>query len=120
MNREGAKDAKKEKEEDTVLYSPSSANAPRNASSRFFQIIKKIPRIINIQFLNSGIFKKIVLGDINPRSPFLDSPIQVARNRPNYTRREPIAPVDRAETSLLLAVRLAPRHTLAVLKIGGI
>jgi hypothetical protein len=28
MNREGAKDAKKEKEEDTVLYSPSSAFAP--------------------------------------------------------------------------------------------
>ncbi len=88
MNREGAKDAKKEKEEDTVLYSPSSANAP----SRFVQIIKKIPRIINIQSLNSGIFKKIVLGDINRRSQFLDSPIQVARNRPNHARREPIAP----------------------------
>jgi hypothetical protein len=116
MNREGAKDAKKEKEEDTVLYLPSSANA----SSRFVQIIKKNPRIINLKSLNSGIFKKIVFGDINRRSQFLDSPIQVARNRPNYTRREPIAPVDRAETSLLLAVRLAPRHTLAVLKIGGI
>jgi len=120
MNREGAKDAKKEKEEDTVLYSRSSAFAPRYASSRFVQIIKKIPRIINIKSLNSKIFKKIVLGDINRRSQFLDSPIQVARNRPNHTRREPIAPVDRAETSLLLAVRLGPRHTLAVLKIGGI
>jgi hypothetical protein len=64
MNREGAYNAKKEKEEDTVLYSRSSAFAPRNASSRFVQIIKKVPRIINIKSLNSGIFKKIVLGDI--------------------------------------------------------
>jgi len=53
------------------------------ASSRFVQIINKNPRIINIKSLNSEIFKKIVLGDINRRSQFLESPIQVARNRPN-------------------------------------
>jgi hypothetical protein len=32
MNREGAKDAKKEKEENTVLYSPSSAFARLRAT----------------------------------------------------------------------------------------
>jgi hypothetical protein len=35
MNREDAHEAKEEKEKDTVLPSRSSANAPRNASSRF-------------------------------------------------------------------------------------
>src|SRR6476469_6100283 len=90
------------------------------SSSRFVPILKKIASIINIKSLDSEIIQKIVLGDINRRSQFLYSPIQVARNRPNHTRREPIVPVDCAETSLLRAVQLAPRHILAVLKIGGI
>ena len=72
------------------------------------------------QALHKREIKKTVLADINRRSQFLHPPIQVAKNGPNHTRRAPIAPVDCGETSLLLAVQLAPRHTLAALKVGGI